>query len=115
MLKTKGEKKAPSLNVRAETVTTYAVRITCLIATLKTSTWTSDTCTTLPATQDPSKILDSFSWITINYIVSLTPKMHLKMNLPDRKSVLTDPEGQVKMEMKIPRSSGVNSQPHAHT
>ncbi|GJY92382.1 retrovirus-related pol polyprotein from transposon TNT 1-94 [Tanacetum coccineum] len=39
----------------------------------------------------------------------------LKMNLPDHRSVLTDPEGQAKMEMEIPRSSGVNSQPHAHT
>ncbi|GJR19319.1 hypothetical protein Tco_0967846 [Tanacetum coccineum] len=28
------------------------------------------------------------------------------------RSVLTDPEGQVKMEMEIPRSSRVNSQPH---
>ncbi|GJU30984.1 hypothetical protein Tco_1174573 [Tanacetum coccineum] len=39
----------------------------------------------------------------------------LKMNLPDHRSVLTDPEVHVKMEMEIPRSSGVNSQPHAHT
>ncbi|GJU41321.1 hypothetical protein Tco_1194278 [Tanacetum coccineum] len=31
------------------------------------------------------------------------------------RSVLTDPEVQVKIEMEIPRSSGVNSQPHAHT
>ncbi|GJX00864.1 hypothetical protein Tco_0184777 [Tanacetum coccineum] len=30
-------------------------------------------------------------------------------------SVLTDPEDQVMVEMEIPRSSGVNSQPHAHT
>ncbi|GKE86451.1 hypothetical protein Tco_1560193, partial [Tanacetum coccineum] len=42
-------------------------------------------------------------------------EIHLKMNLPDHRSVLTDPEGQVKMEMEIPRSNGVNSQPHAHT
>ncbi|GKA00702.1 hypothetical protein Tco_0673367 [Tanacetum coccineum] len=33
----------------------------------------------------------------------------------ETRSVLTDPEDQVKMEMEIPRSSGVNSQPHAHT
>ncbi|GJY20014.1 hypothetical protein Tco_0392580 [Tanacetum coccineum] len=39
----------------------------------------------------------------------------LKMNLPDHRSVLTDPEDQVMVEMEIPRSSGVNSQPHAHT
>ncbi|GJR82836.1 hypothetical protein Tco_0153621 [Tanacetum coccineum] len=39
----------------------------------------------------------------------------LKMNLPDHRSVLTDPEVHVKIEMEIPRSSGVNSQPHAHT
>ncbi|GJS45981.1 hypothetical protein Tco_0596102, partial [Tanacetum coccineum] len=39
----------------------------------------------------------------------------LKMNLPDHRSVLTDPEDQVTIEMEIPRSSGDNSQPHAHT
>ncbi|GJW38804.1 hypothetical protein Tco_0064649 [Tanacetum coccineum] len=39
----------------------------------------------------------------------------LKMNLPDHKSVLTDPEDQAKMEMETPRSSGVNSPPNAHT
>ncbi|GJZ78370.1 hypothetical protein Tco_0643207 [Tanacetum coccineum] len=32
----------------------------------------------------------------------------LKLNLPDHRSVLTDLEVQVKMEMEIPRSSGVN-------
>ncbi|GKA94376.1 hypothetical protein Tco_0816414 [Tanacetum coccineum] len=31
------------------------------------------------------------------------------------RSILTDPEVHIKMEMEIPRSSGVNSQPHAHT
>ncbi|GJV33279.1 hypothetical protein Tco_1393679 [Tanacetum coccineum] len=31
------------------------------------------------------------------------------------RSVLTDPKDQVMVEMEIPRSSGVNSQPHAHT
>ncbi|GKB20832.1 hypothetical protein Tco_0854755 [Tanacetum coccineum] len=36
-------------------------------------------------------------------------KILLKMNLPDHRSVLTDPEVHVKMEMEIPRSSGVNS------
>ncbi|GKA60999.1 hypothetical protein Tco_0760406, partial [Tanacetum coccineum] len=30
------------------------------------------------------------------------------------RSVLTDPEEQAKMEMEIPRSSGVNSPPNAH-
>ncbi|GJW29226.1 retrovirus-related pol polyprotein from transposon TNT 1-94 [Tanacetum coccineum] len=39
----------------------------------------------------------------------------LKMNLPDHRSVLTDPEDQAKMEMETPRSSGVNSPPNAHT
>ncbi|GJY49218.1 hypothetical protein Tco_0439174 [Tanacetum coccineum] len=39
----------------------------------------------------------------------------LKMNLPDHRSVLMDLEDQVMVEMEIPRSSGVNSQPHAHT
>ncbi|GKB26816.1 hypothetical protein Tco_0866217 [Tanacetum coccineum] len=31
------------------------------------------------------------------------------------RSVLTDPEVHAKIEMEIPRSSGVNSQPHANT
>ncbi|GKB18245.1 hypothetical protein Tco_0852168 [Tanacetum coccineum] len=39
----------------------------------------------------------------------------LKRNLPDHRSVLTDPEDQAKMEMETPRSSGVNSPPNAHT
>ncbi|GJY90991.1 retrovirus-related pol polyprotein from transposon TNT 1-94 [Tanacetum coccineum] len=39
----------------------------------------------------------------------------LKMNLPDHRSVLTDPEDQAKMEMETPHSSGVNSPPNAHT
>ncbi|GJZ50210.1 hypothetical protein Tco_0604400 [Tanacetum coccineum] len=39
----------------------------------------------------------------------------LKMNLPDHRSVLTDPEDQAKMEMVTPRSSGVNSPPNVHT
>ncbi|GJX65405.1 hypothetical protein Tco_0299748 [Tanacetum coccineum] len=39
----------------------------------------------------------------------------LKRNLPDHRSVLTDSEDQAKMEMEIPRSSGVNSPPNAHT
>ncbi|GJX65039.1 hypothetical protein Tco_0299382 [Tanacetum coccineum] len=39
----------------------------------------------------------------------------LKMNLPDHRPVLTDPEAQVKMEMVTPRSSGVNSPPNVHT
>ncbi|GJX25197.1 hypothetical protein Tco_0231493 [Tanacetum coccineum] len=39
----------------------------------------------------------------------------LKLNLPDHRSVLTDPEDQAKMEMETPRSSGVNSPPNAHT
>ncbi|GJT87279.1 hypothetical protein Tco_1068996 [Tanacetum coccineum] len=43
------------------------------------------------------------------------PEILLKMNLPDHRSVLTDPEDQAKMEMETPRSSGVNSPPNAHT
>ncbi|GKF29852.1 hypothetical protein Tco_0096194, partial [Tanacetum coccineum] len=39
----------------------------------------------------------------------------LEMNLPDHRSVLTDPEDQEKMEMETPRSSEVNSPPNAHT
>ncbi|GJY56901.1 hypothetical protein Tco_0456016 [Tanacetum coccineum] len=41
-------------------------------------------------------------------------EIRLKMNLPDHRSIFTDPEDQVMVEMEIPRSSGVNSQPHAH-
>ncbi|GJU23987.1 hypothetical protein Tco_1162608 [Tanacetum coccineum] len=47
--------------------------------------------------------------------IAYPKEIHLKMNQPDHRSVLTDLENQVKMEMEIPRSSGVNSQPHAHT
>ncbi|GKB20253.1 hypothetical protein Tco_0854176 [Tanacetum coccineum] len=43
------------------------------------------------------------------------PEILLKINLPDHRSVLTDPEDQVMVEIEIPRSSEVNSQPHAHT
>ncbi|GJY96668.1 hypothetical protein Tco_0513578 [Tanacetum coccineum] len=39
----------------------------------------------------------------------------LKMNLPDHRSVLTDPEDQAKMKMEIPCSSEVKSLPNAHT
>ncbi|GJR14272.1 hypothetical protein Tco_0796924 [Tanacetum coccineum] len=45
----------------------------------------------------------------------LSKRFFLKMNLPDHRSVLTDPEDQAKMEMETPRSSGVNSPPNAHT
>ncbi|GJY31034.1 hypothetical protein Tco_0414529 [Tanacetum coccineum] len=44
-----------------------------------------------------------------------TQEILLKMNLPDHRSVLTDPEDQAKIEMETPRSSGVNSPPNAHT
>ncbi|GKB35830.1 hypothetical protein Tco_0880772 [Tanacetum coccineum] len=51
----------------------------------------------------------------------LTMKMEILLEPTSNKllvgdmSVLTDPEDQVMVEMEIPRSSGVNSQPHAHT
>ncbi|GJX89925.1 hypothetical protein Tco_0343251 [Tanacetum coccineum] len=51
----------------------------------------------------------------LDYRVKEYREILLKMNLPDHRSVLTDPEVHVKMEMEIPHSSGVNSQPHAHT
>ncbi|GJR34630.1 hypothetical protein Tco_1210314 [Tanacetum coccineum] len=47
--------------------------------------------------------------------VDRSKEILLKMNLPDHRSVLTDPEDQAKMEMETPRSSGVNSPPNAHT
>ncbi|GJT15100.1 hypothetical protein Tco_0873806 [Tanacetum coccineum] len=46
---------------------------------------------------------------------NLFQEILLKMNLPDHRSVLTDPEDQAKMEMETPRSSEVNSPPNAHT
>ncbi|GJX06447.1 hypothetical protein Tco_0194379, partial [Tanacetum coccineum] len=45
----------------------------------------------------------------------LSKEIHLKMISTDPGQSSLDPEDQVKMEMEIPRSSGVNSQPHAHT
>ncbi|GKA02351.1 hypothetical protein Tco_0675016 [Tanacetum coccineum] len=50
-----------------------------------------------------------------SYIGNPVKEFRLKMNLPDHRSVLTDPEVQVKMEMEIPYSNGVNSLPHAYT
>ncbi|GJY91289.1 hypothetical protein Tco_0506485 [Tanacetum coccineum] len=49
------------------------------------------------------------------YIGNPVKEFRLKMNLPDHRSVLTDPKVQVKMEMEIPYSNGVNSLPHAYT
>ncbi|GJZ27443.1 ribonuclease H-like domain-containing protein, partial [Tanacetum coccineum] len=45
-------------------------------------------------------------WGCDTYTGNPVKEIHLKMNLPDHMSVLTDPEGQVKMEMEIPHSSG---------
>ncbi|GJY96706.1 IQ-DOMAIN 31-like protein [Tanacetum coccineum] len=61
--------------------------------------------------------------LAVRYQLAVQPKIRhgesteilLKMNLPDHRSVLTDPEDQAKMEMETPRSSGVNSPPNAHT
>ncbi|GJZ27755.1 hypothetical protein Tco_0572402, partial [Tanacetum coccineum] len=49
------------------------------------------------------------------YTVNPVKEIPLKRNLPDHRSVLTDLKDQAKMEMEIPRSSGVNSPPNAHT
>ncbi|GJZ33404.1 hypothetical protein Tco_0578840 [Tanacetum coccineum] len=43
------------------------------------------------------------------------PRDNPLVSVEDLRSVLTDPKDQVMVEMEIPRSSGVNSQPHAHT
>ncbi|GKB93863.1 hypothetical protein Tco_0980000 [Tanacetum coccineum] len=89
-----------------------------LCKTLKTSSMGTQCKLAQPslATQDPSK--DSlFHFSEINtFLSSLSLReILLKMNLPDHRSVLTDPEDQAKIEMETPRSSGVNSPPNAHT
>ncbi|GJV66985.1 hypothetical protein Tco_1482494 [Tanacetum coccineum] len=75
-------------------------------------------CTTLPSHSDKDHPKDSISFLmefnTLLSSISLR-EILLKMNLPDHRSVLTDPEDQAKMEMETPRSSGVNSPPNAHT
>ncbi|GJY37409.1 hypothetical protein Tco_0422787 [Tanacetum coccineum] len=55
------------------------------------------------------------STTAVPVVVASAVEILLKMNLPDHRSVLTDPEDQAKMEMETPRSSGVNSPPNAHT
>ncbi|GKA79984.1 hypothetical protein Tco_0786580 [Tanacetum coccineum] len=105
----------------------------------------SDTMTTLPSYSDPKDSCFIFSWRSIQFSVSphsewerygkgsmeiagytsddmilytgkfMLRRFFLKMNLPDHRSVLMDLEDQVMVEMEIPCSSGVNSQPHAHT
>ncbi|GJS80631.1 reverse transcriptase domain-containing protein [Tanacetum coccineum] len=50
----------------------------------------------------------SFKAITYTYTGNPVKEILLKLNLPDHRSVLTDLEVQVKMEMEIPHSSGVN-------
>ncbi|GJT16742.1 integrase, catalytic region, zinc finger, CCHC-type containing protein [Tanacetum coccineum] len=53
--------------------------------------------------------------VSVEVLRNPVKEILFKMNLPDHRSVLTDLEGQVKIEMEIPHSSRVNSQPHAHT
>ncbi|GJX94730.1 hypothetical protein Tco_0349316 [Tanacetum coccineum] len=80
-------------------------------------------CKNLPSYSRSLKgFLFHFSWRSIQFyhlshseLVDIEKEILLKMNLPDHRSVLTDPEDQAKMEMETPRSSGVNSPPNAHT
>ncbi|GJV32938.1 hypothetical protein Tco_1393338 [Tanacetum coccineum] len=107
-----------SVEVLRNRVNTYAVRITWLIADIEVKYHgPSDTLHNPPQPlKIPQRILVSFL-TEINTFLS-SPSLReilLKMNLPDHRSVLTDPEDQAKMEMETPRSSGVNSPPNAHT
>ncbi|GJS87222.1 hypothetical protein Tco_0769858 [Tanacetum coccineum] len=55
------------------------------------------------------KSLESFiSGRSDTYTRNLVKDILLNLNLPDHRSVLTDPKVTVKMDMKIPHSSGVN-------
>ncbi|GJT28591.1 hypothetical protein Tco_0908866 [Tanacetum coccineum] len=60
-------------------------------------------------------VLESNQQCSSNEVRNPVKEILLKMNLPDHRSVLTDPEDQAKMEMETPRSSRVNSPPNAHT
>ncbi|GJW80414.1 hypothetical protein Tco_0144389 [Tanacetum coccineum] len=56
------------------------------------------------------------SYIQMQYGVQMYhEEILLKMNQPDHRSVLMDPEDQSKIEMETPRSSGVKSPPNALT
>ncbi|GKD14416.1 hypothetical protein Tco_1198823 [Tanacetum coccineum] len=54
------------------------------------------------------RLLQRISWRDL-------PRDNQLVSVEVLRSVLTDPEDQAKMEMEIPRSSGVNSPPNAHT
>ncbi|GJU22790.1 retrovirus-related pol polyprotein from transposon TNT 1-94 [Tanacetum coccineum] len=72
-------------------------------------TATTETTSTLPPPPPPPQ------QSTVHRDINPVKEFRLKMNLPDHRLVLTDPEVQVKMEMEIPHSSGFKSLPHAHT
>ncbi|GJX58895.1 hypothetical protein Tco_0290285 [Tanacetum coccineum] len=65
----------------------------------------------LPEHPSDTKVLTMKMEILLELTSNKLLEILLKMNLPDHKLVLIDPEVHVKMEMEIPRSSGVNSQP----
>ncbi|GKA94443.1 hypothetical protein Tco_0816481 [Tanacetum coccineum] len=101
-----------------------SVEVLRMIQTMKTSIMDPVIrCTTLPSYSRSLKgFLFHFSRRSIRFyrlshseLVDIEKEILLKMNLPDHRSVLMDSEDQVKVEMEIPRFSGVNSQPHAHT
>ncbi|GJV99683.1 hypothetical protein Tco_1554935 [Tanacetum coccineum] len=60
-------------------------------------------CTTLPSHSESLR-----RFLSDTYTGNPIKKILLKLNLPDHRLVLTDSEVKVKMEVEIPRSSGVN-------
>ncbi|GKC02687.1 hypothetical protein Tco_0994297, partial [Tanacetum coccineum] len=50
----------------------------------------------------------NYDQLSDTYTRNPVKEILLNLNLPDHRSVLTDPKVQVKMEMEIPRSSRVN-------
>ncbi|GJY24080.1 hypothetical protein Tco_0397738 [Tanacetum coccineum] len=114
------EQPLVSVEVLRNWVTTYVVGITWLITDIEDKYHKpSDTLHNPQPLKIPPEDLDFISTEINTFLSSLSLReILLKMNLPDHRSVLTDPEVHVvpvEMEMEIPRSSGVNSQPHAHT
>ncbi|GJW79020.1 hypothetical protein Tco_0140702 [Tanacetum coccineum] len=61
----------------------------------------------LPEHPSDTKVLTMKMEILLEPTSNKLLEILLKMNLPDHRSVLTDPEDQAKMEMETPRSSGV--------
>ncbi|GJR99684.1 hypothetical protein Tco_0316193 [Tanacetum coccineum] len=66
---------------------------------------------------NPSRANIQHKLLVVNWTIVLEKPFDVLNNriLYNRLWVLTDPKDQVMVEMEIPRSSGVNSQPHAHT